>query len=99
VLAMEVRAQLAVNPETAAQTLEIKRMGKASAIHLPSLRHHVVQPGDWLSKLAKHYYGDMYKWPIIHEANRDIIGSNPDQIKPGQKLVIPDLPKVSAKRK
>lgn len=99
VLAMEVRAQLAVDPETAAQTLEIKRMGKANVIHLPSSRHHVVHPGDSLSKMAKQYYRDMYKWPIIHEANREIIGSNPDLIKPGQKLFIPELPKVSARRK
>jgi hypothetical protein len=99
VLAMEVRAQLAVNPETAAQTLEIKRQGKANMSRLPAVRHHVVQPGDWLSKLAKQYYGDMYKWPVIYEANRDLIGSNPDVLQPGQRLLIPELPRVSATRK
>jgi hypothetical protein len=55
------------------------------------LRTHFVQPGDWLSKLAITYYGDMNKWRIIydHPQNRQTIGPNPDLIKPGQTLVIP----------
>ncbi len=50
---------------------------------------HIVQPGDWLSKIAITYYQDMNKWPIIYEANRPVIGSNPDLILPGMRLVIP----------
>lgn len=52
---------------------------------------HVVQPGDWLSKIAITYYGDMNKWPVIYNypQNRQTIGANPDLIKPGQRLVIP----------
>jgi nucleoid-associated protein YgaU len=52
---------------------------------------HIVQPGDWLSKIAITYYGDMNKWTTIynHPQNRQTIGPNPDLIKPGQKLVIP----------
>ena len=54
-------------------------------------RTHVVQPGDWLSKIAVTYYGDMNKWTVIynHPQNRQTIGPNPDLIKPGQSLVIP----------
>ncbi len=52
-------------------------------------RIHVVQPGDWLSKLAITYYGDMNKWDVIYKRNIDQIGLNPDLIKPGQRLVIP----------
>jgi hypothetical protein len=52
-------------------------------------RIHVVQPGDWLSKLAGTYYGDIYQWPTIFEANREVIGDNPDLIEPGMRLVIP----------
>lgn len=54
-------------------------------------RIHIVQPGDWLSKIAITYYGDMNKWTIIydHPRNRQTIGPNPDIIMPGQKLVIP----------
>lgn len=52
-------------------------------------RIHVVQPGDWLSKIAITYYGDMNKWPTIYERNKAVIGTDPNLIKPGQKLVIP----------
>jgi|tagenome__1003787_1003787.scaffolds.fasta_scaffold20421945_1 nucleoid-associated protein YgaU len=62
-------------------------------------RVHVVQSGDWLSKLGQRYYGDIYKWPVIFEANRRVIGHDPNLIKPGQKLVVPELPKVTAKRR
>lgn len=49
---------------------------------------HVVTDNDTLSKIAKHYYGDMMKYPQIFEANRDIL-NNPDVIHEGQVLVIP----------
>ncbi len=52
-------------------------------------RIHIVQSGDWLSKIALKYYGDAMKYDVIHKANLKIIGPNPDIIKPGQKLVIP----------
>jgi LysM repeat protein len=98
VLGIEVRAQLVANPETVAQAFDVK---KKAAVQIPAVaaRYHVVQSGDWLSKLAQRYYGDMYKWPVIHEANRQLIGGNPNLILPGQKLVIPDLPKVTAAKR
>ncbi len=52
-------------------------------------RIHIVQPGEWLSKIALKYYGDAMKYPIIHKANLKIIGPNPDIIRPGQELIIP----------
>jgi len=99
VLAMEIRTQLVAHPETVAQAFDIKKRVVMNAMSFVSARYHVVQSGDSLSKLAARYYGDMYKWPIIHESNRRVIGANPDLIKPGQKLVLPELPKVTAKNK
>jgi nucleoid-associated protein YgaU len=54
-------------------------------------RIHVVKAGDWLSKIAITYYGDMNKWKVIydHPQNRRTIGPNPDLIQPGQRLIIP----------
>ena len=52
-------------------------------------RIHIVQPGDWLSKIAMTYYGDMNKWPVIYKQNRDTIGHDYNLIVPGQRLVIP----------
>lgn len=55
---------------------------------------HTVVTGDWLSKIAQRYYGNMKKWPVIYAANHKTIGPNPDVIKPNQKLFIPDLPQA-----
>ena len=50
---------------------------------------YVVKSGDSLSRIAKRIYGDAKQWPRIYEANKALIGANPDLIQPGQKLVIP----------
>ncbi len=50
---------------------------------------HVVQKGESLSKIAKHYYGDPMKYKKIFEANTDKL-KNPDLIYPDQVLVIPN---------
>ena len=47
-----------------------------------------VQPGDSLSKIAKHVYGDATRWKEIWEANKASI-PNPDLIHPGQQLSMP----------
>lgn len=52
-------------------------------------RIHEVVAGDTLSKIAKQFYGDASKYPKIFEANRDQL-SDPNLIKPGQKLKIPE---------
>jgi nucleoid-associated protein YgaU len=47
---------------------------------------YTVQPGDNLSKISRHFYGDANKYPVIAKANNL---EDPDKIKVGQKLVIP----------
>jgi nucleoid-associated protein YgaU len=47
---------------------------------------YTVQPGDNLSKISKHFYGDANKYAVIAKANNL---EDPDKIKVGQKLVIP----------
>lgn len=105
VFALDVYALAGVNSqehEAVAQAFEVHkiviRQGK-KALEQRSPRYHVVATGDWLSKIARKYYGDLYKWPVIYEANRDVIGPDPDLIKPGQRLLIPVLPKVVGIRK
>lgn len=51
---------------------------------------HIVQKGESLSLIAKHYYKDPMKYKAIFEANTDIL-KNPDVIHPDQELVIPNL--------
>ncbi|RYU78859.1 LysM peptidoglycan-binding domain-containing protein [Hymenobacter persicinus] len=52
---------------------------------------YTVVSGDSLSKIAKHHYGDAAKWHQIYDANKGIIGSNPDHIEVGQVLNLPTL--------
>jgi uncharacterized protein YidB (DUF937 family) len=50
---------------------------------------YVVVAGDSLSKISKRYYDDANAWRRIYDANKEVIGANPDLIRPGQKLRIP----------
>ena len=49
---------------------------------------YVVKAGDTLSKIAEKYYGDASLYTKIFQANRDLL-SDPNKIRPGQKLRIP----------
>ncbi len=60
------------------------------AIEEPQAQFHTVVSGDSLSKIAKKYYGDAMRYPIIFEANKPMLKS-PDLIYPGQVLRIPVL--------
>jgi len=52
--------------------------------------YYTIQKGDTLSKIAKTYYGNAMKYPVIFEANREVI-RNADLIYPGQVIRIPKL--------
>ncbi|HEX3129612.1 MAG TPA: peptidoglycan-binding protein LysM [Thermoanaerobaculia bacterium] len=54
----------------------------------PEAVFYVVEKGDTLSKIAKHYYGDANKYHQIFEANKPML-EDPDKIYPGQRLRIP----------
>lgn len=101
VFALDVYALAGVNKlehEAVAQAFEVHktvmRQGK-KALEQLNPRYHVVASGDTLSKLALRFYGDLHKWPLIYEANRDVIGTDPNLIKPGQRFLIPSPPKVT----
>ena len=50
--------------------------------------YYIIQSGDNLSKISKHFYGDANKYNRIFEANREVI-KDVDKIFPGQKIRIP----------
>ena len=56
----------------------------------PEARWHTVVSGDNLSRIAKAFYGDANKYPVIFEANKPML-THPDKIYPGQMLRIPPL--------
>ena len=56
----------------------------------PEAQYHDVVRGDTLSAIAKKFYGDANKYPVIFEANNPML-THPDNIYPCQKLSIPAL--------
>lgn len=52
-------------------------------------RTYTVQAGDSLSKISRQFYGNPNEYMKIFEANRDRL-ADPNQIQPGQQLVIPE---------
>jgi nucleoid-associated protein YgaU len=51
---------------------------------------YTVKSGDTLSKIAKQHFGDANAYMDIFNANKDQL-SDPDKIKPGQVLNIPEV--------
>ncbi|MBT8393263.1 MAG: peptidoglycan-binding protein LysM [Flavobacteriaceae bacterium] len=56
----------------------------------PEAQFHTVASGDTLGKIAKKFYGNAMKYPVIFEANKPML-KDPDLIYPGQVLRIPHL--------
>lgn len=55
----------------------------------PAQRTYTVVRGDCLWNIAKKFYGKGSQWPTIYNANKGVIGGNPNLIYPGQKYIIP----------
>ena len=87
-LAAEEKARLAAKPG-ASWSQGAPAQAQAAATPTATDRSYIVKSGDSLSKIAKELYGDGKRWPEIYEANKQLIGDNPNLIQPGQKLRIP----------
>jgi nucleoid-associated protein YgaU len=61
--------------------------GAAAPMATPT---YTVKPGDTLSKIAREQLGDANAYMEIFNANRDQL-ADPDKIKPGQTLKIPQV--------
>lgn len=57
--------------------------------------YDTVTPERFLTTMARKYYGRMEYWAFIYEANADRLG-NPNRIKPGTKVLIPDIDSITA---
>jgi nucleoid-associated protein YgaU len=95
VLAVELLACTHGEPEAMAQAFEVRKtLTVAPPAASRAAKRHTVAAGESLSKISQGYYGTLFKWPVIFEANRRIIGRDPDRLMIGVELTIPDLPRV-----
>ncbi|WMI81602.1 LysM peptidoglycan-binding domain-containing protein [Anaerotignum sp. MB30-C6] len=73
----------------AVQTSPVQNAARPQDKQPPKPKQYTVAKGDSLSKIARKVYGDASKWPKIYEANKSMIGKNPNLIFPGQVYVLP----------
>jgi nucleoid-associated protein YgaU len=45
--------------------------------------------GDSLSKIAAKFYGNATQWQKLYDANRPVIGKDPNMLKAGMRLTVP----------
>jgi len=97
--AAEAEARAKAQEDRIRQMIEAKQLAAQREAYFASLQkkviaEHTVGDRDTLSHLALKYYGHATKpyWMVIYEANKDLIGKNPNRVKVGAKLKIPELP-------
>lgn len=81
-----VNVQIAASKPKA--TVEPQREAVSSPAPAAAQSYTVVK-GDCLWNIAKKFYGNGSKYTVIYNANKGVIGGNPNLIYPGQVLTIP----------
>ena len=84
---IEEQSDSIVNEET---TAAVEQPVEEKPIAKPEPRYDVVTEKQFLTTLAGKYYGEKDYWVYIYEANSDHL-KHPDRIKPGTRVLIPDL--------
>ena len=85
----DITCDLTVDATAAPPPQAMAAVAAAGAGSSAGTRTYTVAAGDSLSKIAKNFYGNASQYMKIFEANKDKL-SDPDKIKPGQVLVIPE---------
>jgi nucleoid-associated protein YgaU len=77
----------------AASAVAAKPLAPAPVVTQPRIKAwHVVAAGDTPSTITQKYYGstEPAKWTAIYEINKTAIGPDPNQLRPGMVLRIPE---------
>jgi len=95
----QLAAQRQAEREKEAKAKEIERQEriaarKAEAAKPKIITVHKLTSEETLSHLSLKYYGHATKpyWMVIYEANKDVVGDNPNLIHRGMMIEIPKLP-------
>lgn len=79
-----------IKKDKSGMTATLKKARETESSPKPtSAKKYKVVKRDCLWKIAKKFYGDGSKYKIIYNANKEVIGGNPNRIYPGQVLTIP----------
>jgi nucleoid-associated protein YgaU len=92
----KVIANEAAAPAATPATSPTKMSANVPAKQPAGVKTHTVVEGESLSLLAGKYYGDIYKYNVIYEANKDIIADS-KLITPGQVIKIPAAKSAKSK--
>lgn len=88
----KTKAELRAKREREVEAAKAKRKAEKAKLEAEKeVKKHVVESGDTLTAIALKYYGNAGQFMKIYEANKDVIGDNPDRILVGMELVIPEL--------
>lgn len=79
---------ISFNMEKPKASVEPQREATTSPAPATAQAYTVVK-GDCLWNIAKKFYGNGSKYSVIYNANKSVIGGNPNLIYPGQVLTIP----------
>ena len=77
------------SPVTASSPVVPSASPTSGGAAAPNEQTYEIQSGDTLLSISEQFYGDATQWRKIYDANRDVIGNNPDALKVGTTLKIP----------
>lgn len=83
----EALNQTQAQPQDATSVTGDQAVAPATTTAAPT--PYTIRAGDNLWSIAKNQLGDGVKWQDIFNANKDILGSNPDLIHPGTQINLP----------
>ncbi|MER7461821.1 LysM domain-containing protein [Streptomyces sp. NPDC097981] len=92
-MAAETRPKAAHPPHTPTPTSAAHKAVPAAPAPMPvpdvKKRTYTVRSGDSLSSIARLELGNEARWRELYAMNRGVVGSNPELIRPGQVLTLP----------
>jgi len=93
-LEQKLQASAAKPPSEDADRWEQRYGRKEKAAEPKIITTHELTSEETLSHLALKYYGHATKpyWMVIYEANKDVVGDNPNLVHKGMQINIPELP-------
>ncbi len=93
--AKELEAELKEKSKKEKEDAIRQKLEESRAARKPkAVAEHKVAADETLGQIAQKYYKHATKpyYMLIYEANKDVIGDNPNRIKVGMVLNIPELP-------